>query len=76
MGRVDRVSVWYCPGCSGAMGEVVNGELELSGFQVYTSGTSLIVVCPECSREKTWYPQLSLEQLVRIFARELERLKT
>jgi hypothetical protein len=76
MSKIDRVSVWYCPGCSGAMGDVVNGELEFSGLDAFTDGANVVVVCPSCAREKTWYPQLSIEHMIRIIARELDRVRS
>lgn len=76
MSRVDRISVWYCPSCSAAIGSVVNGELELSNSEVRTIGINVTVVCPECGKEKIWYPQVGVDQVVRVFAREFERVKS
>jgi len=71
MSELRNVKNWYCPSCNVVLGRVIYGELHTEK-RVNTSGSDLVVSC-ECGVYKVWYTQLSLDSVIRRFAREVGR---
>ena len=69
-----RISSWMCPNCSAEVGKVVNGELETTLVDSYTSGINVVYICPECQHKKVWYTRLYLDDIVVAILKEVDRV--
>lgn len=51
-------NTWVCVKCSTPLGSVFGGEFipsEVPSKNIRTSGPNLMVTCPNCGAQKTWY---------------------
>lgn len=55
----ERSNEWSCVKCSAPLGSVFGGEFiptdSVPSKNLRTSGPNLIVTCPNCGAQKTWY---------------------
>jgi hypothetical protein len=65
---------WTCPSCSHPIGQVMFGQLFMSGdMTVNTDGPNLVIKCPNCGGRKIWFASDRLSQLISEIAEQVAR---